>query len=142
MDAGNSLEIVSKYMGHKSADTTNTHYWVANAQELHDNLKNPITGSYQEQTRDEEIKIVEIAVLRKKKARALEVITQVLGALDAARNEGGGADDVLSNIKNAVPNFSFITDTDTHTHTHTHTNIINILLQYYRNIIGINLENV
>jgi len=108
MDAGNSLEVVSKYMGHKSLDTTSTHYWVANVQELHESLNNPMTGSYQESARDDKLKDTEIEVLRKKKAKALEVICKTLGALDAVRTAGGSADDVLSRIKEDVPNMAEI----------------------------------
>jgi len=66
MNAGTSLEVVSKYMEHKSLDTTSTHYWVANVQELHETLDNPMTGSYQKKIRDDELKDTKIAVLCKK----------------------------------------------------------------------------
>jgi site-specific recombinase XerD len=106
MDAGNSLEVVSKYMGHKSLDTTSSHYWVADVQHLHESLNNPMTGSYQDNVRDEDLKDKELEVLRKKKSKAMEIIATLLGTLDEVKNTGGGAEDVATGIKEAMPNLA------------------------------------
>ena len=108
MDAGNSLEVVSKYMGHKSLDTTSAHYWVANVQELHENLNNPMTGSYQDKARDEDLKDVELEVQRKKASKAMEIIGKTLGVIDEVRKVGGSADEVAKKIKEAMPNLAEI----------------------------------
>jgi site-specific recombinase XerD len=108
MDAGNSLELVSKYMGHKSLDTTSSHYWVANVQELHENLNNPMTGSYQGAVRDEELKDTELAVLRKKKSKAMDVIRRMLGVMDEVKNAGGSLEDAVDKIKEGMPNLAEI----------------------------------
>ena len=106
MDAGNSLEVTSKYMGHKSLDTTSTHYWVADAQQLHENLNNPMTGAFQEKVRDEDLRDKELEVQRKKTSKAMEIIGKTLGALDEVRKAGGSADDVAEKIKEAIPNLA------------------------------------
>jgi integrase len=106
MDAGNSLETVSKYMGHKSLDTTSTHYWVANVQELHETMINPMSGAYQEEVRDEEMKDLEIRLLREKKAKALEIIETMLTQLHDVKEDGGSLEDYMATIKASIPNLS------------------------------------
>ena len=108
MDAGNSLEVVSKFMGHKSLDTTSSAYWVANVQDLHDTLNNPITGAYQEADRNEELKNTEIEVLRKKKSKAMDIINSMLTALDEARAENADPQTTINKIKEAIPNMGQI----------------------------------
>lgn len=44
MQAGNSMEIVSKFMGHRDVSTTSSFYWVPTPEELGQNLKNPFCG--------------------------------------------------------------------------------------------------
>jgi integrase len=41
MDAGNRIEVVSKFMGHSSVDTTMTYYWLKNIEELSNEINNP-----------------------------------------------------------------------------------------------------
>ena len=53
MDAGNRIEVVSKFMGHSSVDTTMTYYWLKNIEELSSEINNPFMGIY-ETKRDEE----------------------------------------------------------------------------------------
>eukprot|EP00959_Pyramimonas_sp_CCMP1952_P409072 8572793-Pyramimonas_sp.AAC.1 len=49
MHAGNPMELVSKFMGHKSVNITSQHYWVPTTQEIHNKLKNPFDGQLQQQ---------------------------------------------------------------------------------------------
>lgn len=46
MDAGNSMEVVSKFMGHKSSGVTNRHYWTVSVQELNERMNNPFMGKF------------------------------------------------------------------------------------------------
>ena len=108
MDAGNSLEVVSKYMGHKSVDTTSSHYWVATVQELHDNLNNPMTGSYQDKDRDRDLVDLELQVLCQKKAKAMDVIGVALELLAKVARAGGSAAEVASELNEALPNLGQI----------------------------------
>ena len=106
MDAGNSLEVVSKFMGHKSLDTTSSHYWVANVQELHENMNNPLTGNVQEGERVDELKDMELAVLRAKKAKALDIIFKVVEVLGEEKAAGGSAEKAAQRIKESLPNLA------------------------------------
>jgi site-specific recombinase XerD len=47
IEAGNSMERVSRFMGHASVDTTNKHYWVATTKELHAQMNNPFMPDFQ-----------------------------------------------------------------------------------------------
>ena len=46
VDAGNPMELVSKYMGHKQVSTTAVNYWVPTIVELQAQMNNPFTGTY------------------------------------------------------------------------------------------------
>ena len=67
MDAGNSLEVVSKYLGHKSTRTTHNHYWVAEVQELQDLMCSPARGIERAEPADQELVELELRLLRRKR---------------------------------------------------------------------------
>jgi site-specific recombinase XerD len=46
IEAGNSMEHVSRFMGHASVDTTSKHYWVATTKELHAQMNNPFMPDF------------------------------------------------------------------------------------------------
>ena len=54
MDAGNNLEVVSKFMGHKSVQTTSQYYWLADIEKLCENMKNPFTSTVYENDQEKE----------------------------------------------------------------------------------------
>ena len=54
IDAGNSMDVVSKYMGHANVSTTANNYWVPTVTELYDKLQHPFTGQLQQQAHTEE----------------------------------------------------------------------------------------
>jgi integrase len=45
-DLGNSLETVSKFMGHSNVQTTNYFYWMPSAENLQKNMRNPFDDDY------------------------------------------------------------------------------------------------
>ena len=47
IDAGNPMELVSKFMGHASVSTTAVNYWAPTTLELHEKMNNPFTGQFQ-----------------------------------------------------------------------------------------------
>lgn len=53
MDAGNRIEVVSKFMGHSSVDTTMTYYWLKNIKELSDEINNPFIKTNDDPKSDE-----------------------------------------------------------------------------------------
>ena len=103
IDAGNPMEVVSKYMGHKSVDVTSNHYWVASAQELHDRINNPFTGAHQMQLAADEGLQRDVELLRLKKDKCMDVVHSynvILGRVAAA---GGSASDAIAQIMSAMP---------------------------------------
>ena len=46
IEAGNSMEHVSKFIGHASTDTTSTSYWVTSIKELNDQMNNPFMPGF------------------------------------------------------------------------------------------------
>jgi len=56
MDAGNKLEVVSKFMGHKSVQTTSQHYWLADIEKLCETMNNPfMETSHRDATESKEL---------------------------------------------------------------------------------------
>ena len=108
IDAGNSMEIVSKYMGHKSVDTTSNHYWVADIQDIHDKMNNPFTGTYQENVREQETKDLEVEFLRMKVQKSMEIIHKYNTIIGPLAQTGGSAADVQRQIFQSMPNLGEI----------------------------------
>jgi integrase len=48
---GNPVALVSKFMGHRSIQTTERHYFVTTLQRIHENMNNPFTGTYRRKTK-------------------------------------------------------------------------------------------
>jgi hypothetical protein len=53
VEAGNSMETVSKYMGHRQVQTTNAYYFITPISELQNLMNNPFTGSFQRKAQPE-----------------------------------------------------------------------------------------
>ena len=77
IDAGNSMELASKYMGHANVTTTSQHYWVPNTTELFSKLNNPFTGEMQQQQREARQAEQELELLQRKLDGALHIIAQM-----------------------------------------------------------------
>ena len=77
VDAGNSMELASKYMGHTSVSTTAQHYWVPNTTELFSKINNPFTGEMQQQQRETRQAVQELELLQSKLDGALHIIAQM-----------------------------------------------------------------
>lgn len=74
MEAGNSIDVVSKFMGHKSTATTSTHYWVASIKELNSMMNNPFTGTLQKKQIEDKENILEIDLLKTKIEQCRQII--------------------------------------------------------------------
>ena len=72
--AGNDLSTVSKFMGHKSSDTTSRYYWLTNVKELADTINNPFMATYHSKAEEKEAYIEENEIQRKKVDVALRII--------------------------------------------------------------------
>ena len=74
MDAGNNIEVVSKFIGHSSVDTTMNYYWLKNITELAKEINNPFTQTMitAEEKREEDN--FEIDLLNKKIDTCFQII--------------------------------------------------------------------
>ena len=101
MGAGNSLEAVSKYMGHKSVGTTNAHYWVTTVEDLHKKIINPMSDKFQQRETEESMKDEEISLLRAKKDLLLTLLANVENILQV--HSEGTVQEVVSDINVMYP---------------------------------------
>jgi integrase len=104
MSEGNSCEIVSKFMGHSSVDTTINYYWVQTIDDLTRNLKNPfISRAYTtDEIKDEHDE--DMKKLQRKLDAALEIIFIYNTHITNAVQSGATASDVHKNICTEIPN--------------------------------------
>ena len=103
IDAGNPMELVSKYMGHKSVDVTSNSYHVANVQELHDRINNPFSGNYQRRATEEERRREALELLRLKKNKCLDIVHAYNVILGRLSRSGGSAADAVKEILGSMP---------------------------------------
>ena len=104
IDCGNSMEIVSKFMGHKSIDTTNKYYWIKDPVDLYNEINNPFI--YKQPT-EEEIKDEqkwEIEKLNTKVNYLLTILDKYQEIIISNSEEDKSAQNVLSDIHKQLPN--------------------------------------
>jgi len=113
MDAGNNLEVVAKFMGHASVQTTAQHYWLTNIEDLCKTMKNPFISSFasdeERAAADEE----ELEYVREKLDIAMELLRLCTGAItsyvethpegmaicDAIRESSPDIDDLVDRLQ-------------------------------------------
>ena len=79
IDAGNNVETVSKFIGHRSVDTTITYYWLKNIEDLSKEIINPFNRIYEsEQEHQQEIDD-EVSILNKK----IDACFQIIGLMQS-----------------------------------------------------------
>ena len=103
LKVGNSLEVVSKFMGHKSVDVTMSHYWVSNIKDVTDNMINPFTGSYQEaetRTIDDNL---ELKLMYAKRDKCMEIIHTYNVIISECAKEKKSATDVQHMLFQQMP---------------------------------------
>lgn len=74
MKAGNDISTVSKFMGHKSTDTTAKFYWLTDIKTLSDNINNPFMATYHTKEEEKAAYIEENELQRKKVDVSLRII--------------------------------------------------------------------
>ena len=103
IDAGNSMEIVSKYMGHRQVSTTAQNYWVPTIMELHEKLQNPFTGQMQQQNETEEELKRDREMLRTKLDAVLRLMHHQNVIFRTAASQGATADEALRRFQTIAP---------------------------------------
>lgn len=101
--AGNAMEAVSKYMGHKNVSTTANSYHVPTAEEIHEQIKNPFTGALQEEVRAEADSQHKIEALESKLRCAIRFITHQQSILKTAAAQELSAQEALTLFHQQTP---------------------------------------
>ena len=94
MDAGNNIEVVSKFIGHSSVDTTMNYYWLKNITELANEINNPFTQTMITVEEKQEEDNFEIEILNKKLDSCFQIIGFYKNQITEAQN--------MEELKNAL----------------------------------------
>jgi integrase len=102
VDAGNSLETVSRFMGHANVDVTARHYWVPTASELYDKLANPWTGRNLD--KDSREGLLQAKEALEGRCEALEhLLLNLVRVVNVTASQEGSAVDALARFVEVVP---------------------------------------
>ena len=104
IEAGNSMDLVSKFMGHKSVATTAQNYWVPTTLELNEKLNNPFTGTFQQKVRESEDTNKELEMVYDKLDASMTLFHQLYGVLRTCASQGHTAEHALQRFALVVPN--------------------------------------
>lgn len=114
MSVGNSIDIVSKFIGHSCSDITEKYYWVDTVDKLSRQLKNPFTDPTIGKEEKKEYESEIISELRKRLEASIEIINIFDKNLTQAAIEDPSAKKVLNKIHESIPNlellFKFVAD--------------------------------
>jgi integrase len=105
--AGNSIELISKFMGHKNVGTTEV-YNISTVQELHTTINNPFHTNYTKRGMDTCTDTVATALLKSKKQKAMEIIYSYNMILSKCVDDNLSASDVRSQIFARMPDLQSI----------------------------------
>jgi len=97
MDEGNNMDLVSKFIGHASVDTTSKYYYIKNIDELAKQLNNPFTNpalTADEQADEELFATKEKTLLNTK----LDASIQIIGYYRRMIDEANGLDTLRENL--------------------------------------------
>ena len=103
IDGGNSTELVSKFMGHSSTDTTLKFYYVKTVDELARELKNPFQSCIVTPAEMEQEKQDEIYLLNRRLDSALEIIFSMKAELINALENELSVKELVDNINKEIP---------------------------------------
>lgn len=92
MEAGNSIEIVSKFMGHKNVKTTADNYWVTDNRKILASIKNPFAEGFFAETDDLQ------TLTDMKLDKSLEILHKILNIVSKSTEENLMASDVQKKI--------------------------------------------
>lgn len=105
MSEGNSADVVSKFMGHSSLDTTVKYYWIQTIEDLTRNLKNPFVNC--KPSRDEIDD--EIEILQTKLDSSLKIIDMYNAKIIEAIEKDMSAMELNQEIHKSIPDLVKLT---------------------------------
>jgi hypothetical protein len=111
MSVGNTIDNVSKFMGHANSAVTSQHYWLTNVKDLATTMNNPFTGTYMNKEEEKEDYIEDNDYQRKKVATALHIIetfTSILGDCLEKDPESEGLKDFKNRVFEEIPDLAFL----------------------------------
>lgn len=103
IENGNSLEVVSKFMGHASIKTTERHYFVSTVQQLHEQMNNPFTKTFHKRKLEKEEEKVDLDLLQMKKQKLSELIHIYNKIIATNCKEQKSAEDIKKQIFQTYP---------------------------------------
>jgi integrase len=106
IDAGNSIEIVSKFMGHKKVDTTMRHYWIQSAEAISKNIKNPFMATYHNAEEKKDAMDEALELSQRKVETALRIIQVYNTELATFCGETPAALELKDRIFEKIPNLA------------------------------------
>ena len=110
MDAGNNLEVVSKFMGHASVQTTAQHYWLTNIEDLCKTMKNPFTTSFADEKERKAVYEEELEYVQEKLDAAIELLGLYTGAIASHVKEHPEGMKICDAIRDASPDIDQLID--------------------------------
>jgi integrase len=104
IEAGNSMDTVSKFIGHKNTDVTFRHYWLRDCDSSYQELVNPHTMTTYTKEEKKEEEDDNLKVVNSKVDSLMEVVAQFKMIIFEQCNKGGSATDVRAEIVKRMPN--------------------------------------
>jgi integrase len=105
MQADNPIGIVSKFMGHKSIKTTERHYFVSTAMQLHESMNNPFTQTYFKKRFAETDAKLDLEMQSAKKKKLYDLICTYHNVLGSNCKADKSAQDVKKDLMETFPNW-------------------------------------
>ena len=104
MDAGNNVELVSKFIGHENVNTTIKHYWLKSIEDLCKEIKNPFMNIYKTEEEEKKDYIDELERANTKIDASLGILHIYNQELDMSMQNGDSAITFSNKIHNRIPN--------------------------------------
>jgi integrase len=113
--AGNSIEVVSKFLGHDSVDVTMKYYWLDRIEDLVEHMKHPMMGTHHSKAEEEEYEYEQLERARCKIDTAIRIIHEFDAACKAYTDEHPEASVIVETIKRNIPNIGTLMSQIAHT---------------------------
>ena len=106
MEAGNTLEDTSKFMGHSKVDVTMEAYYKPTTEHLHEKMNNPFTGTMQTRAIEAEDAKKELELVYEKLDSVVALYHKMHGVVTVVAQQGGTAQQVQERFSEQCPTAS------------------------------------
>jgi site-specific recombinase XerD len=104
IEVGNSMEVVSKFIGHKNSAITEKNYWVTNIKELNQQMNNPFTGTYQTKQSIIENETKDSELYRAKTHKCMDIIHTYNKLISQCLDEDLNIHELQTKLFESMPN--------------------------------------